>query len=224
MPKISWRNCLILWRNRLPGWRNCIWAAGGCTDTQSILELLRTEQTKYLEFCRQPDITEEKIEAYAQEHLQPVYDTALRQTESVILTAQEKKVGYGITAERLRLTNLIGSIVLMILMVGVLLISQYVLQRQRKELVYRSRLFDDLSLSIDDAFIIRDANTGDISYRGLNLERVLGIPMQARKASTRVSMRWTHRRSERASALLSPMPHMKDWWSIQNQIKKNTGC
>ncbi len=144
---------------------------------KSILELLRTEQTKYLEFCRQPDITEEKIEAYAQEHLQPVYDTALRQTESVILTAQEKKVGYGITAERLRLTNLIGSIVLMILMVGVLLISQYVLQRQRKELVYRSRLFDDLSLSIDDAFIIRDANTGDISYRGLNLERVLGIPM-----------------------------------------------
>lgn len=45
---------------------------------KSILELLRTEQTKYLEFCRQPDITEEKIEAYAQEHLQPVYDTALR--------------------------------------------------------------------------------------------------------------------------------------------------
>lgn len=47
----------------------------------------------------------------------------------------------------------------------------------RKELVYRSKLFDSLSLSIDDAFIIRDAKTDVINYRGLNLERILGIRM-----------------------------------------------
>ncbi|WP_171031595.1 hypothetical protein [[Clostridium] hylemonae] len=85
-------------------------------------------------------------------------------------TAQEKKVEYGATAETLRISSLIGSVLLMGLMIVVLLVSQYVLHRQRKELVYRSKLFDCLSLSIDDAFIIRDVDTGAISYRGLKLE------------------------------------------------------
>lgn len=47
--------------------------------------------------------------------------------------------------------------------------------RQRKELQNRSTLFDSLSKSIDDAFVIRDAKSGEIVYRSLNMERVLGI-------------------------------------------------
>lgn len=146
-------------------------------ELESTLALLQTEQNVYLEFCLQPGLTEENIEAYTKEHLQPLYDQAVHQAEYIISTAQEKKVGYGATAETLRISSLIGSVLLMGLMIVVLLVSQYVLHRQRKELVYRSKLFDCLSLSIDDAFIIRDADTGAISYRGLNLERILGIPM-----------------------------------------------
>ncbi|MDO4275670.1 MAG: response regulator [Eubacteriales bacterium] len=142
---------------------------------RSTLVFLQTEQDIYLEFCKQEELTEEDIETYVEEHLQPVYDRALEQADGIISVAQEKKVSYGITAERLRLMNLNGSILLMGLMVAVLLVSQFVLHRQRKELVYRSKLFDNLSLSIDDAFIIRDAETGVVSYCGLNLERILGI-------------------------------------------------
>ena len=145
---------------------------------KSILTRLRAEQTDYLGFCARENIVAGDIEAYAREHLQPLYDEALRQTEEIISTAQIKKVGYGATAERLRQASLSGSVVLMGMMMMVLLVSQYVLHRQRKELVYRSRLFDNLSLSIDDAFIIRDARTGAISYRGLNLERILGVPVR----------------------------------------------
>ena len=150
---------------------------GDAEDVQKLkntLALLRTEQADYLAFCAQPGITATDIEAYAQEHLQSIYNEALEQTEGIISTAQAKKVGYGITAQRLQSINLVGSIVLISLMIVVLLVSQYVLHRQRKELVYRSRLFDNLSMSIDDAFIIRDANTNVITYRGLNLERILG--------------------------------------------------
>ncbi len=153
---------------------------GDAADVQELkdtLVLLRTEQADYLDYCARPDTTAEEIEDYAQEHLQPLYDQVLGQTEGIISIAQQKKIGYGVTAERLRITNLVGSILLMGLMVAVLLISQYVLHRQRKELVYRSKLFDNLSLSIDDAFIIRNAETGTINYRGLNLERILGIRM-----------------------------------------------
>ncbi len=153
---------------------------GDPADIQALketLSLLRLERADYLDFCALLTTTAEDIEAYALEHLQPLYDDALDQTEDIISIAQEKKVGYGRTAEALRQTNLIASFVLMGLMVVVLLVSQYVLHRQRKELVYRSRLFDNLSQSIDDAFIIRNADTDVISYRGLNLERILGISM-----------------------------------------------
>ena len=153
---------------------------GDAEDVQTLkktLAVLETEQDDFLEFCGQQDITEGDIDDYAQERLQPLYNQALQQTDGIIAIAQAKKVGYGITAEKLRHTNLIGSIVLMGLMVAVLLISQYVLQRQRKELIYRNKLFDNLSLSIDDAFVIQNAVTREINYRGLNLERILGTHM-----------------------------------------------
>ena len=125
---------------------------GDAKDVQSLkstLALLREEQLDYLEFCQQTGVTEAKIEAYAQEHLHPLYNQALNQTEEIISVAQAKKVGYGNTAEALRHTSLIGFMVLMGLMVVVLLVSQYVLHHQRKELEYRSRLFDNLSMSIE---------------------------------------------------------------------------
>lgn len=153
---------------------------GDAEDVQALKDTLvhlQAEQDGYLAFCTNRHITEKEIEAYDQEHLEPLYDQALQQTGKIISIAQAKKVGYGVTAERLRVTSLTGSIVLMGMMLAVLLVSQYVLHRQRRELVYRSKLFDKLSLSIDDAFIIRDADTGYISYRGLNLERILGISM-----------------------------------------------
>ncbi len=43
-----------------------------------------------------------------------------------------------------------------------------------KELILPQQAFDNLSLSIDDAFIIRDARTGVINYRGLNLKEYWG--------------------------------------------------
>lgn len=155
---------------------------GESSDIQQLKETLKELQgarNDYLDFCAQPTTTETEIEAYSREHLQPLYDKALSETEQIITTAQAKKVGYGKTAEALRQSNLIGSILLMGLMIVVLLVSQYVLHRQRKELIYRSKLFDNLSLSIDDAFIIQDANTGMINYRGLNIERILGISVES---------------------------------------------
>lgn len=116
---------------------------GDAADVQGLkdtLALLQTEREAYLEYCARPDTTGEDIEAYAKEHLQPFYDKALGQTEQIISIAQKKKVGYGETANAVRQSNLIVSVMLMGLMVAVLLVSQYVLHRQRKELVYRSIL------------------------------------------------------------------------------------
>lgn len=140
-------------------------------DTLTSLEI---KQKNFLEYVANEMVTGEEIEVYEQKHLDPLYSKALEEAERITTVAQEKKVGYGETSESLRKITLVSSIILMVLMVGTLLVSQSVLRRQRRELVYRNRLFDDLSLSIDDTFLIRDAETGEIQYCALNMERVLG--------------------------------------------------
>ena len=138
------------------------------------LELLKTEQDRLLLFAGGPDMTGGRIEAYEEEHLAPLYARALDAAGHITAVAQEKKVGYGETADFLRKTMLGGSLLLMTLMVGTLLLSQFVLHRQRRELVYRSQLFDGLSQSIDDAFFICDEGGDQVRYCSLNMERLLG--------------------------------------------------
>ncbi|WP_418666677.1 response regulator [Allofournierella sp.] len=153
---------------------------GSPDDVQALREviaLLQTAQGDYLNFAGQPGVTDQEIEEYAKQDLQPLYDLAVSRADQITSVAQDKKVGYGQTAETLRKATLVASVILMLLMVGVLLVSQYVLHRQRKELIFRSKLFDSLSLSIDDTFMIRDARTNAINYCALNMERVLGAPL-----------------------------------------------
>lgn len=150
---------------------------GDPEDIQALREtlvLLETEQGRFLDYAAGEGSTGENIEAYEQEHLTPLYTRTLNETGRITAVAQEKKVGYGERAETLRKTMLIGSALLMMLMIGTLLISQFVLHRQRKELLNRSLLFDGLSQSIDDAFLICDEGTGQVQYCSLNMERLLG--------------------------------------------------
>ena len=51
---------------------------------KSSLARLRAEQADYLSFCARENTTAGDIEAYSGEHLQPLYDEALRQTEEII--------------------------------------------------------------------------------------------------------------------------------------------
>lgn len=148
--------------------------SGDVRALRDTLTSLKTEQDSFLAYVADETVTGETIEAYEQEHLEPIYSKALREAEHITAVAQQKKVGYGEKSESLRKTILVSSVVLMALMVGTLLISQSVLRRQRRELVYRNKLFDALSLSIDDTFLIREAETGAIQYCALNMDRVLG--------------------------------------------------
>ena len=143
-----------------------------------LLEQLKEAQAACLGFAAPADRTLEQMEVYGNAHLYPLYSKANSQLDKIISSAQTKKVAYGEMAESLRRGTLMGSVVLMTLMVGVLLLSQHILRRQRRELVQRSLLFDNLSSSIDDAILIRDANTEEIYYTGLNTERVLGFPIR----------------------------------------------
>lgn len=145
------------------------------SDLRETMDQLHIEHDRFFDYAFSATRTEKEIEAYEQKILQPLYDKATSQTERVIESAQENKLVYAHNVKQLQRNFMIGSIVLITLMVGVLLISQYILWKQKKELSYRSKLFDNLSMSIDDTFVIRDAKDGTINYCALNMERVLGI-------------------------------------------------
>ncbi len=145
---------------------------------RDILDRLREAQAACLEFAAPADRTLEEIEVYVNAHLSALYSRAADKLDAIIASAQGKKTTYAEMASSLRQGIMVGSVVLMSMMVGVLLMSQYILRRQRRELVQRSLLFDNLSSSIDDAILIRDANTEEIYYTGLNTERVLGFPIR----------------------------------------------
>lgn len=150
---------------------------GPIEDVQGLkimLSNLYAEQEVYLDYVSEQGRTDEEIEAYSLEHLHPLYSQAIGELEEIITFAIAKKVEYGRQADSLRILTLIGSSILVVLMIVFLFLSQYV-QRKQKVLIYRNQLLDNLSLSIDDTFLIQDAGTGTVRYCALNMERVLGI-------------------------------------------------
>lgn len=150
---------------------------GPFEDVQALkimLSSLYAEQEVYLDYVSQQEHADEEIETYSLEHLHPIYSQAIDELEKIIAVAIVKKVEYGRQANSLRNLTLLGSGILVVLMIIFLFLSQYV-QRKQKVLIYRNQLLDNLSLSIDDTFLIQDAGTGTVRYCALNMERVLGI-------------------------------------------------
>lgn len=147
-------------------------------DLKDTFARLKEEQGAFLAFAIKEDSSLEEIEQYESEHLSPLYGQAAELLDIMLKSAQSMKVKYGKMAESLRWKTLWGSLALMSLMIGGLLSTQYILRRQKKDLVLRSQLFDNLSTSIDDAFIIFHVHTKEIFYTALNIERILGRPVE----------------------------------------------
>ncbi len=147
-------------------------------DFKDTMDLLKKQQAECLVFASLEDNSLEAVEQYEQNYLYPLYGQALGQIDKMIESAQNKKMQYEQEAELLRKDIIRDSLFIMGLMIGGLLLSQYVLRRQRQELEERIRLFDSLSTSIDDAFLIRDAKTEEVYYTSLNIKRVLGYSVE----------------------------------------------
>lgn len=150
---------------------------GDAEDVEELKETLtelQKEQNACIAFASSETSTVNAIEKYEQKNLYPLYERADKQITKIISVAEERKVQYGQQASHLRSQTLVGSLILVFLMIGALLLTQYIMYKQRRELARKSGLFDNLSTIIDDTFIIRDAETEELSYVALNIERVLG--------------------------------------------------
>lgn len=140
------------------------------------LDEIKKQQNGFLLYVSADEcFPQDQVIAYEEEKIEPFYQETTAMIDEMLEDAEEGGLQYVQNVEQLRVRVLVLSIILMVAMLAVFIFSQYIMWRQRKELQNRSTLFDSLSKSIDDAFVIRDAKSGEIVYRSLNMERVLGI-------------------------------------------------
>ena len=140
------------------------------------LDEIKKQQNGFLLYVAADEcFPQDQVIAYEEEKIEPLYQETTAMIDEMLEDAEEGGLQYVQNVEQLRVRVLVLSIILMVAMLAVFIFSQYIMWRQRKELQNRSTLFDSLSKSIDDAFVIRDAKSGEIVYRSLNMERVLGI-------------------------------------------------
>lgn len=140
------------------------------------LDEIKKQQNGFLLYVSADEcFPQDQVIAYEEEKIEPLYQETTAMIDEMLEDAEEGGLQYVQNVEQLRVRVLVLSIILMVAMLAVFIFSQYIMWRQRKELQNRSTLFDSLSKSIDEAFVIRDAKSGEIVYRSLNMERVLGI-------------------------------------------------
>lgn len=140
------------------------------------LDEIKKQQNGFLLYVSADEcFPQDQVIAYEEEKIEPLYQETTAMIDEMLEDAEEGGLQYVQNVEQLRVRVLVLYIILMVAMLAVFIFSQYIMWRQRKELQNRSTLFDSLSKSIDDAFVIRDAKSGEIVYRSLNMERVLGI-------------------------------------------------
>lgn len=140
------------------------------------LDEIKKQQNGFLLYVSADEcFPQDQVIAYEEEKIESLYQETTAMIDEMLEDAEEGGLQYVQNVEQLRVRVLVLSIILMVAMLAVFIFSQYIMWRQRKELQNRSTLFDSLSKSIDDAFVIRDAKSGEIVYRSLNMERVLGI-------------------------------------------------
>ncbi len=83
-------------------------------------------------------------------------------------------------------------LIVLFLLIGALVVSPILLRsrrlshRSRTELQYRESMFDVLSNSVDDIFIMLDTEREKVDYISPNIERLLGIPAREAREDIRV--------------------------------------
>ncbi len=74
--------------------------------------------------------------------------------------------------------------------VALLVVRSHQQNRQsRRELQYRDAMFNALSQSVDDIFLMLDAESHQVDYISPNIERLLGIPVEEARRDIRVMQR-----------------------------------
>ena len=140
-----------------------------------LLAQLEEEQEKLLVYAESADRSEEEILAFREQGLNNVEKECFETLSYIQDFAADKfNYFYQLCYESTIRTSLI-SVVLFVLVLAVQIIYMRLLKWQRQQLQYKNQLFNMLSETIDNVFMINDLSHPDDNYVSENAERILGF-------------------------------------------------
>lgn len=150
-------------------------------------EEIQKNHGSFLEFAKQPSSTTDLIADYEEEHLYPLYDMFEENAAQILTFVRGTQQSIFSSAEQMSRSAMIWSCIIIVTMTSGLLFFQAAIKKMNHKLYQKNRQFEVLSDTVDETFLIFEANKPQCDFVSGNAERVLGIsPDFLQKEWTRI--------------------------------------
>ncbi len=144
---------------------------------------MRKDQDAFLEYAAAADRSEEEIIAYTNQHLEEINQAFDEQLTLILEYANKKFDGFYMQAKRSAAMSTAAAFLVFGVVVTVLCIYQYLLKRNTDQLKNQNKLFELLSQTIDNVFMINEREHPGHNFISENAERILGFSPEPQKIS-----------------------------------------
>lgn len=162
---------------------------GGKEDTDQLRNLLNEmhkEQERFFNYAAEEDRSEEEITAYSARYLDPVYDEFDHCIENIMDFAGTRFEYFYQQAYRTTWLSIGAACLIFVLVLTVWFIYRYMLNWQNVRLQNQNQLFDLLSRTIDNIFMINELDHPERNFISENAGRILGFEPDPQNVSPEI--------------------------------------
>lgn len=142
---------------------------------RSTYEDIQKAHGLFLEFSAQPSSTTDVIAEYEKENLYPLYDAFEEDAARILSFVRSTQQNIFTSAEQMSKSTVIWSFIIIVTMTVGLIFFQSVIKKMNQSLYQKNRQFEVLSDTIDETFLIFEADKQKCDFVSGNVDRVLGI-------------------------------------------------
>ena len=146
---------------------------------RSTLAAIQKEHASLLEFAALSSSTIEKIAAYEETHLNPLYDQFEKNAQTILSFVRNTQQSIFNSADLLSRSTLVWSVVIVCAMVLGLFVYQYAIRKMNRKLYEKNQQLEILSNTIDETFLIFEKDQIQCDFVSGSAERLLGLPIDA---------------------------------------------
>lgn len=160
---------------------------------------IRKEQELLLQFAALPDSENSDIADYEEKHLYPLYEELEDNAQQILIFVRNTEQNIFISANHMSKSTVVWSLILMILVSLTLLFFQSVIKKTNRRLYQKSRQFEILSDTVDEAFLIFGKEEKECQFVSNSTDKILGLPASVLREDRRLIYR--HMEAEKASEI-----------------------
>lgn len=161
-----------------------------------LLEQMRTEKDGFLDYAAADDRSREEIVAYSTEHLDQINEEFDEQLESILTYAEGKFDYFYHQAQNTGFYTIITRCIIFAAIVVVVMIYRNLLGWQTLRLQNQLQLFELLSRTIDNIFMINELDHPERNFISENAERILGFEPDTKDISPRMLFQYMSREDQ----------------------------